>query len=107
MTHLAAQAAHDGGHDVYLGADVVVEAAELLLHAGADQQQRHVEAEQVHFGQLLVAAETMVAHHHEQGVLEVGLLARLLEELAQGPVGVAHGGQVLVMGAMAGDLVHR
>ncbi|MNJ53680.1 hypothetical protein D3C77_490840 [compost metagenome] len=107
MTGFAAQAAHDGRHDVDLGAHGVVHRTELLLNAGGNQQQRYVETPQVQLGDLLVVTEAVVADDDEQGLFEVRLLARLLEELAQGPVGVAHGGQVLVQAALACDLLDR
>ena len=72
-----------------------------------DQQQRHVEAAQVQLGDLLLVAEAMVADDDEQGVLEVRLLARLLEELAKCPVGIAHGREVFVQAALACDLLDR
>ena len=102
---LATQAAHDGRHDVDLGAHGVVDRPELLLNARGNQQQRHIETAQVQLGDLLVVAETVVANDHEQGVLEVRLFARLLEELAQRPVRITHGGQVLVQAALAGHLL--
>ncbi|MNM74378.1 hypothetical protein D3C81_861380 [compost metagenome] len=107
MTGLATEPAHDGRHDVNLGAHGVVDRAELLLDARCNQQQRHVEAAQVQFGHLLVVAEAVVADDDEQGFLEVRLLAGLLEELTQGPVRITHGGQVLVQAALAGYRLYR
>ena len=107
MAHLSTQAAHDGRHHVDLRADHFATAAELLLNARGNQQQRHVEAVQIHFGQLLIGAKAMVANDNEQRLLEVRRLARLLEELAQGPVRIAHGGQVLVRRTLAANSLHR
>lgn len=57
---------------------------------------RHVETRQIHFSQLFAAAETMIADYDEKRLLEVRCLACLLEKLAERPVRVAHGGQMLI-----------
>ncbi|MCY1407086.1 hypothetical protein D9M71_223710 [compost metagenome] len=107
MAGLATQAAHDGRHDVDLGADGVVDHTKLLLDARGNQQQWYVEAAQVQLGDLLMVAKAMVANDDEQGFLEVRLFTRLLEELAQRPVRITHGGQVLVQAALAGYRLYR
>ena len=85
----------------------MVHGAELLLNARRNQQQRHVEAAKVQLRDLLMVTETVVAHDHEQGVLVVRRFTRLLEELTQRPVGIAHGSQVLVQTALPRDLLDR
>ena len=107
MQGIAAQAAHDGRHDVDLGAHGVVTLTELLAHARCNHQHRHVEATQVHLGDLLLIAKAVVTDDHKQGFLEVRLFAGLFKELAQGPVGVTHGRQMLVEAATVGDLLNR
>ena len=85
----------------------MVAGTELLLDARGDHQHRHVEAAQVHFGDLALVAEAVVADDDEQGFVEVLLFARLLEELAERPIGVAHGGQVFVEAATVSDALDR
>ncbi|RMS06715.1 hypothetical protein ALP75_203549 [Pseudomonas syringae pv. actinidiae] len=49
----------------------------------------------------------MIAQHHKQGVFEVRLFFGLLEELAQRPVGVTHGGQMLIQRTVPGHTFNR
>ncbi|MCY1417208.1 hypothetical protein D9M71_327360 [compost metagenome] len=107
MAHFATDAAHDGRHDVDLGAYGVVTLAEFFLDARRDHQHRHVEAPQVHLGDLLFVTKTVVTDDDKQGFLEVRLLAGLFKELAQCPVRVTHGGQVFVQVATIGHALDR
>ncbi|NQD93441.1 hypothetical protein HP532_12365 [Pseudomonas sp. CrR25] len=57
MLHRIAETAENGRHDVQLGAGDVVARPEAIQPAGADQQQRHVEAVQVDVAELLGAGD--------------------------------------------------
>jgi len=66
-----------------------------------------VEAQQVHLGDFLRRAEPVVTDHHEQGLLEPGLVTHLVEELPQRPVRITHRRQMLVQRAIPLDSSDR
>ena len=73
--------AHDGRHDINLGAYDRAVRSEQCLRPGRNQQHRDMETEQVNITQLLATAETVIAHDNEQRLAEKWGVMNALEKL--------------------------